>query len=219
MKIALRRMLKQPTFAASVITSLGLAIGASAIAFSILDAVRLRALPLPESERLVILSEVATDPDGSIRRSAGCQNGCSVSYVTYSQALSHREFRSISAMAAFASGGKALTVGNDTQTVIGTVASPSLRCSAFSLQLAVSLRLMRTGSVRRRSLCSAMACGHRNSVRTPRLSGVSCSSAIRATPSSASCLPDSISSWDRSSGFLKHRHWIPAPGPLSPASP
>lgn len=126
MKIALRRMRKQPALAASVIVSLALAIGASAIAFSILDAVRLRALPLPESERLVILSEVATDPDGSIRRSAGCQNGCSVSYVTYSQALSHREFRSISAMAAFASGGKALTVGNDTQTVIGTVASPSL---------------------------------------------------------------------------------------------
>ena len=126
MKIALRRMRKQPGFAASVIASLGLAIGASAVAFSILDAVRLRALPLPDSERLVILSEAATDPDGSIRRGAGCQNGCSVSYVTYSQALSRREFRSISAMAAFASGGKALTVGNDTQTVIGTVVSPSL---------------------------------------------------------------------------------------------
>ncbi len=38
-------MRKQPGFAASVIVSLGLAIGASAIAFSILDAVRLRALP------------------------------------------------------------------------------------------------------------------------------------------------------------------------------
>jgi putative ABC transport system permease protein len=125
-KIALRRMRKQPGLAASVIASLSLAIGASAIAFSILDAVRLRDLPLPDSERLVILSEAATDPDGSIRRGSGCQNGCSVSYVTYSQAVARREFRSIAAIGAFASGGKALTVGNDTQTVIGTVASPSL---------------------------------------------------------------------------------------------
>ena len=57
-KLALRRICKQPGFAASVIVSLGLAIGASAIAFSILDAVRLRALPLPDSERLVLVSEV-----------------------------------------------------------------------------------------------------------------------------------------------------------------
>jgi len=125
-KLALRRMRKQPGFAASVIVSLGLAIGASAIAFSILDAVRLRALPLPDSERLVLVSEVLVEPDGSTRGGGGCQNGCSVSYVAYSQALARRDFRSIDSIAAFASGGKALTVGNDTQTVVGTVASPSL---------------------------------------------------------------------------------------------
>ena len=124
MKIAFRRIRKQPGFAASVIASISLAIGASAIAFSILDAVRLRALP--DSERLVILSEVPIEPDGSTPGGSRCQNGCSVSYVTYNQALAGREFRSIGSLAAFASGGKALTVGNDTQTVVGTVASPSL---------------------------------------------------------------------------------------------
>ncbi len=125
-RLALRRIRKQPGFAASVIASLGLAIGASAVAFSILDAVRLRALPLPDSDRLVVLSETQIDRDGSTRAGTGCPNGCSVSYVTYSQALARREFRSVGALAAFASGGKALTVGNDTQTVVGTVSSESL---------------------------------------------------------------------------------------------
>jgi putative ABC transport system permease protein len=126
MKFACRRICKQPGFAASVIASLGLAIGASAVAFSILDAVRLRALPLPDSDRLVVLSETQIDRDGPTRPGPGCANGCSVSYVTYSQALARREFRSVGALAAFASGGKALTVGNDTQTVVGTVSSESL---------------------------------------------------------------------------------------------
>jgi predicted permease len=119
-------MRKQPAFALSVIGSLALAIGASAVAFSILDAVRLRAIPLPDSDRLVLISEVPIDRDASSTAATGCRNGCSVSYATYSQVLAVREFTSVGSLAAFTAGGKALTIGNDTQTVIGTVCSESL---------------------------------------------------------------------------------------------
>jgi putative ABC transport system permease protein len=125
-RLALRRIGKEPGFAASVITSLGLAIGASAVAFSILDAVRLRSLPLPGSDRLVVLSEVQLDPDGKAAGRTGCRSGCSVSYSAYSQILAGRTFRTLSALAPFASGGKSLTLKDDTQTILGTVTSNTL---------------------------------------------------------------------------------------------
>lgn len=125
-RLALRRMGQRPGFAASIVLSLALAIGASAISFSILDAVRFRALPLPGGDRLVVLSERQADADGTMRAAASCEPTCSVSYIAYKELLSRREFQSIELMSAFATGGKALFTGDDVQTVSGVVSSPAL---------------------------------------------------------------------------------------------
>src|SRR5215213_8679856 len=54
----LRNLLKRPGFTAIVLVVLGLGIGSTTAIFSIVDALLLRSLPYPESERLVMLREV-----------------------------------------------------------------------------------------------------------------------------------------------------------------
>ncbi|HKG79627.1 MAG TPA: ABC transporter permease, partial [Pyrinomonadaceae bacterium] len=54
----LRNLLKRPGFTAIVLVVLGLGIGSTTAIFSIVDALLLRSLPYPESERLVLLREV-----------------------------------------------------------------------------------------------------------------------------------------------------------------
>lgn len=58
LKFALRQALKTPGFTATVTLVLALGIGAGTAMFSILDAVLLRPLTLPEPERLVMLREI-----------------------------------------------------------------------------------------------------------------------------------------------------------------
>jgi putative ABC transport system permease protein len=55
---SLRNLLKRPGFTALVLVVLGLGIGSTTAIFSIVDALLLRSLPYPESERLVMLREV-----------------------------------------------------------------------------------------------------------------------------------------------------------------
>src|SRR5215510_15063019 len=55
---ATRTLLRTPGFTMSVVLTLALGIGANTAVFSAIDAILLRALPFPESDRLVRLSEV-----------------------------------------------------------------------------------------------------------------------------------------------------------------
>ena len=57
LRLAARRVRLQFSVSAIIVLTLGLAIGASTAIFSVVDAVLLRPLPFPESERLVLLEE------------------------------------------------------------------------------------------------------------------------------------------------------------------
>ena len=54
--VAIRSLRRSPGFLAAAVVSLGLAIGAGIAGFSVLDAVRFRALPFPKADRLVLIS-------------------------------------------------------------------------------------------------------------------------------------------------------------------
>ena len=51
-RFALRMMLKKPLFAAAVVLTLGICIGAVTAVYSVVDATLLRPLPFPQADRL-----------------------------------------------------------------------------------------------------------------------------------------------------------------------
>jgi hypothetical protein len=55
LRFALRRMRHQPGFTLAAATCLAIGIGANTLIFTIVDAVMLKSLPYPESERLVLV--------------------------------------------------------------------------------------------------------------------------------------------------------------------
>lgn len=58
-KIAVRGLMRSPGFTTVAVITLGLAIGACAVMFSVVDTVLLRALPYPNLDRLVFISATA----------------------------------------------------------------------------------------------------------------------------------------------------------------
>ena len=128
MRLALRALLRTPGFTITALLSLALAIGASTAAFAVIDAVRFRALPFPDGDRLVLLSEVPIDesPNGAASGANGCRTACDVSYETFDQALRPRPFHSLDLVAAYTSGGKALATKGEPLLVTGGVISPNL---------------------------------------------------------------------------------------------
>jgi putative ABC transport system permease protein len=60
-RYALRRLLKSPGFAAVVILTLGLGIGANSAIFSVVNGVVFRSLPYPQPDRLIRLFQVGDD--------------------------------------------------------------------------------------------------------------------------------------------------------------
>jgi hypothetical protein len=55
LRIALRSLVRSPAFLVTAVASLAIAIGATVAAFAVIDAVRLRALPFVNADRLVII--------------------------------------------------------------------------------------------------------------------------------------------------------------------
>lgn len=126
-RYAFRRLRKARGFALTAILSLALAIGAGTAAFSVIDAVRFRALPFRNGDRLVVLAEVPADPKTPNRTSAAtCGAGCDVAYTTFANLLEHYPFQSVDLVAAYTSGAKALNLGGEPILVTGGVASDRL---------------------------------------------------------------------------------------------
>ena len=125
--IALRSLRANPGFTSTVVLSLALAVGASASAFSVIDAVRFRALPFADADRLVVLSEdPARGPRPGIAGVSACKSACTVSFVTYQKTLSNHHFQTLDAITAHVSGVKALTVNGESEAVLGTLISDNL---------------------------------------------------------------------------------------------
>jgi hypothetical protein len=124
LRIALRSLLRSPGFLVTAVGSLAIAIGASVAAFSVIDAVRLRALPFIDADRLVAIGETPTG--AGVNGVPPCRGACNVSYETFAQVLSKRQFRSVDVIAAYTSGGKSLTRNGESVLVNGGVVSPNI---------------------------------------------------------------------------------------------
>ncbi len=121
LRFALRSLRRSPTYAITAVLTLALAIGAAAAAFSVLDAIRFRALPFPDADRLVVLGELPDDQPAE-----HCGADCQVAYETYADVLARGEVRALDAVGAYVAGGKSLDVGDDAVLVTGGVMSPSM---------------------------------------------------------------------------------------------
>jgi putative ABC transport system permease protein len=64
LRITARHLRKSQGFSATAVLMLALAIGATTAVFSIVEAVLLRPLPFPDSERLVALSDILQGGNG-----------------------------------------------------------------------------------------------------------------------------------------------------------
>jgi predicted permease len=98
-RYALRIMRKAPMFTAVALLTLALGIGANTAIFSGLHAVMLRLLPVPEPERLLLLTwtakawpgKVVSDLEGSSRRLNGYSWSYSFSLATYEYMRQHNQ--------------------------------------------------------------------------------------------------------------------------------
>jgi len=124
LRLALRSLLRSPGFLVTAVGSLAIAIGAAVAAFSVIDAVRLRALPFVDADRLVVIGEAPGGADAAT--APACRGSCSVSYETFAQVLRTHRFRSLDAVAAHTGGGKSLTRNGEAVLVTGGVVSPNI---------------------------------------------------------------------------------------------
>lgn len=124
MRVALRSLLRSPAFLATALLSIGLSVGVAATAFGVLDAVRFRALPFKNGDRLVVLSEVSAEPGAAAANASGC-NSCDMQYVTYA-AMRPLRFRTLDMVAAYGAGLKVIDVMGDPVPVLGGIVSENL---------------------------------------------------------------------------------------------
>jgi putative ABC transport system permease protein len=125
-RIGIRTLVRSPGFLVTAVLSLALALGAAAAAFAVIDAVRFRALPFKDGDRLVLLSEVPIDDGSGAVPASVCRADCDVAYETYADLIAVHRFQTMDAVAAYTSGGKALNKGGEPIVVQGGVATPGL---------------------------------------------------------------------------------------------
>ena len=92
LKFTFRRLRKSPGFAATVLLTLAIGIGANTAVFSVVNSVLLKPLPYPDSEQLVALWLNAPGAGGLANFSTGLQLSASM-YFTFSQ--QNRTFQSM----------------------------------------------------------------------------------------------------------------------------
>jgi putative ABC transport system permease protein len=92
LKFAFRRLRKSPGFAATVLLTLAIGIGANTTVFSVVNGVLLKPLPYPDSEQLVSLWLNAPGAGGLANFSSGLQLSASM-YYTFSE--QNRTFESM----------------------------------------------------------------------------------------------------------------------------
>jgi putative ABC transport system permease protein len=124
LRLALRSLLRSPGFLVTAVGSLAIALGAAVAAFSVIDAVRLRALPFVDADRLVVIGEAPGGADAAT--APACRGSCNVSYETFAQLLRTYRFRSLDAVAAHTNGAKSLTRNGEAVLVTGGVVSPNI---------------------------------------------------------------------------------------------
>jgi len=121
---AARRLLRTPSFAAAVILTLALAIGANTAIYGVIRRVILRPLPFPEADRLVYLDHAALG--------IGAQSGLDMTQGLY--AFYGRESRSLRQIAVYRTQDMNVADGADAERVeVGAATStlaPTLRASA-----------------------------------------------------------------------------------------
>ena len=81
LRIAVRHLLKSPAFTTTAVLMLALGIGATTAVFSIVEAVLLRPLPFPHSERLVFLGDVLVKANVGGTSESGVTSRDIVNYI------------------------------------------------------------------------------------------------------------------------------------------
>ena len=122
-RYGIRSLLKRPGFTAVAVITLALGIGANSAIFSVVNAVLLRPLSYPESERLILFYGI--NPQAGITQS-------NMSVPDFADWQSQNQV--FEQMAGFVAGGSLLTSGDETERVRGTGVSadffPLMRTNA-----------------------------------------------------------------------------------------
>ena len=113
LRYGVRSFLKRPGFLVIAVSTLALGIGATTAMFTVVNSVLLRPLQFPESEQIVVLEGI--NPQQGI-----VQSNVSVPDIDDWQ----KQSQSFEQIAAFASSGLLMTIGDETERVSGAAVSP-----------------------------------------------------------------------------------------------
>jgi predicted permease len=123
-RYGIRQLHKSPVFTVAAVVTLGLGIGANTAMFSVMNAVLLRSLPVPEPNRVFNLRVPTNQPDGAENTGNG---DTSFSYPVF-QALRERHdvFADVIATAPLAIGKTSVRIGNEPELAAGEVVSGNM---------------------------------------------------------------------------------------------